>query len=85
MQGGLYAIHWAAWKGHVEAVKLLVSWGGVQMLSKKDDAVCSAVHHSPVTCASCIHHICVLRVMQGRTPLDLAQTDEMRKLLNSYK
>ncbi|CEM38357.1 unnamed protein product [Vitrella brassicaformis CCMP3155] len=48
-----------AWKGHVEAVKLLVSWGGVQMPSKKTN--------------------------KGKTPLDMAESDEMRKLLNSYR
>mmetsp|Transcript_7740 Transcript_7740/g.19005 ORF Transcript_7740/g.19005 Transcript_7740/m.19005 type:complete len:125 (-) Transcript_7740:915-1289(-) len=54
-EDGNFPIHLAAWKGHVETVKVLVSFDGVQMLSNKNNA--------------------------GKTPLDMAQSDEMRKLL----
>uniref|UniRef100_A0A7S1P7G4 Uncharacterized protein n=1 Tax=Vitrella brassicaformis TaxID=1169539 RepID=A0A7S1P7G4_9ALVE len=59
-RNGYCAIHFASQKGHVEAVKLLVSWGGTEQLTTK-------------------------KTTQGKTPMDLAQSDEMRKLIDSYK
>jgi len=55
---GYYAVHLAAWQGHVDAAKQLLEWGGADELKK---------------------------VNKGKSPLDLAQTDEMRTLLRGYE